>query len=156
MLELHGFLMSPNTRRALFALEEHGAAYELVTVDLMTGAHKKPEHLAHQPFGQVPALDDLVVSTIDLGSAFEQIHVDGILGYPFFASAEVELNAAAHTMRFGPPGSFVPEGERIALDVDREIPEATFRINDRVFAKAYWWRCGAPAIRRVARLCLRC
>ena len=58
MLKLHGFPMSPNTRRALFALEEHGAAYELVTVDLMSGEQKSPAYLALNPTGRVPALVD--------------------------------------------------------------------------------------------------
>jgi glutathione S-transferase len=32
--------------------------YELIEVDLMSGAHKKPEFLALNSFGQVPVLDD--------------------------------------------------------------------------------------------------
>lgn len=32
--------------------------YEVVTVDLSKGAHKQPEHLARQPFGQIPAIED--------------------------------------------------------------------------------------------------
>ncbi len=75
------------------------------------------------------ALDDLVVSTLDLGSASGRMRIDGILGHPFFASSLVQLDFAHHLMRFGPPGSFVPAGDRIALDTDREIPEAVFRIN---------------------------
>jgi glutathione S-transferase len=55
MLKLHGFPMSPNTRRALFALEEHGAAYELVTVDLMSGEQKSR---ALNPTRRVPTLVD--------------------------------------------------------------------------------------------------
>jgi glutathione S-transferase len=39
-------------------LAETGQQAELETVDLFTGAHKQPAHLAHQPFGQVPALQD--------------------------------------------------------------------------------------------------
>jgi glutathione S-transferase len=58
MLKLHGFPMSPNTRRALFALEEHGVAYELVTVDLMSGEQKSAAYLALNPTGRVPTLVD--------------------------------------------------------------------------------------------------
>jgi hypothetical protein len=78
------------------------------------------------------SLDDLVVSTIDLQPANGGIAVDGILGYPFFASGLVQLDFANGVMRFGPPGSFDPPGQRIDLDVDREIPEATVRLNDAV------------------------
>lgn len=79
-------------------------------------------------------LDDLVVSTLDLHAQLGGLHVDGILGYPFFAAALVELDRRAGTMRFGPPGSFAPAGERIPLDVDREIPEAMLRLDDRLDA----------------------
>jgi len=79
-------------------------------------------------------LDDLVVSTLDLGTTLGSIHIDGILGYPFFAAALVELDMAHGTMRFGPPGSFAPAGARVALDVDREIPEAMVRLDERVEA----------------------
>ncbi|MFX8778252.1 glutathione S-transferase N-terminal domain-containing protein, partial [Acinetobacter baumannii] len=42
-----------------------GVPHELVEVDLMTGAHKRPEFLAISPFGQVPALDDEGVAVAD-------------------------------------------------------------------------------------------
>jgi len=77
------------------------------------------------------ALDDVVVSSLDLASSVGGgLHVDGILGYPFFASALVEMDFAKHVLRFGPPGSFTPQGTRVGLDVDRELAEATFRAND--------------------------
>ena len=38
------------------ALEEAGAAYEAVKVDLKTGAHKTPEYMKINPKGRVPAL----------------------------------------------------------------------------------------------------
>lgn len=37
---------------------ENNAAYELVLVDFAKGEHKQAPHLARQPFGQVPALED--------------------------------------------------------------------------------------------------
>jgi hypothetical protein len=89
-------------------------------------------HVARLPHLAIAgaSLDDLVVATIDLQSANGGSAVDGILGFPFFASGLVQLDFADDVMRFGPPGSFVPPGRRIDLDVDREIPEATVRLND--------------------------
>lgn len=58
MLDLHGFPMSPNTRRAQLALEETGLPYRLVPVDLMSGAHRGPDYLALNPTGRVPVLVD--------------------------------------------------------------------------------------------------
>jgi hypothetical protein len=80
------------------------------------------------------ALEDLVPSTIEFGSAAGRTPVDGILGYPFFAESVVQLDFAHHVMRFGPPGSLTPAGDRIELDTDREIPEAVFRIDGAVDA----------------------
>jgi hypothetical protein len=80
------------------------------------------------------ALEGLIVSTLDLGAASGRMRIDGILGYPFFASSLVQLDFAHHVMRFGSPGSFVPGGDRIELDTDREIPEAVFRINGTISA----------------------
>jgi predicted aspartyl protease len=76
-------------------------------------------------------LHDLVVTTLDLGrSTSGAFPIDGILGYPFFAEATVTLDIAHSTMKFGPPGSFVPPGTKVALETDRAFPEAHFRIND--------------------------
>lgn len=80
------------------------------------------------------ALDNLVVSTMNLGEAAGHMRIDGILGYPFFASSVVQLDFAHHVMRFGPPGSLVPAGDRIAIDTDREVPEAVFRLDGNVDA----------------------
>lgn len=58
MMQLHGFAMSPNTRRARLALEETGAAYELVPVDLMAGEHRAARYAALNPTHRVPTLVD--------------------------------------------------------------------------------------------------
>jgi glutathione S-transferase len=39
-------------------LHEKQAKFDMVVVDFATGQHKQPEHLARQPFGQIPALSD--------------------------------------------------------------------------------------------------
>lgn len=51
---------SPRTRAfsALWLMEEAGQPYERVLIDLSTGAQKKPEYLAINPMGKVPALQD--------------------------------------------------------------------------------------------------
>jgi glutathione S-transferase len=50
--------MSPNTRRALFGLEEHGVPYTFVSVDLMAGEQRSAAYLALNPTGRVPTLVD--------------------------------------------------------------------------------------------------
>lgn len=51
---------SPRSRSfsALWLMEETGQPYERVLTDISTGAQKKPEYLAINPMGKVPALKD--------------------------------------------------------------------------------------------------
>ncbi|KAL6613862.1 hypothetical protein ACP70R_036132 [Stipagrostis hirtigluma subsp. patula] len=56
--KLYGMPLSPNVVRVAAALNEKGLDFEIVPVDLRTGAHKQPEFLALNPFGQIPALQD--------------------------------------------------------------------------------------------------
>ncbi|GAC1524398.1 MAG: hypothetical protein NVS2B8_08190 [Vulcanimicrobiaceae bacterium] len=80
-------------------------------------------------------LRDIVATTIDLGaSTAGAFRIDGILGYPFFAASTVRLDVANKMMTFGPPGSLVPTGERVGLDLDRAFPEAHFRIGRTIDA----------------------
>jgi len=58
MITVYGHPLSTCTRKVLTTLVENGTSHEFVLVDLMKGEHKQPAHLARQPFGQVPALDD--------------------------------------------------------------------------------------------------
>jgi glutathione S-transferase len=54
---VYGPVYSTFTRTARLALEEKGVDYDLVEVDLLSGATKTPEHLARQPFAKVPAFE---------------------------------------------------------------------------------------------------
>ena len=50
--------ISGHSHRVELYLSLLGLPYELVHVDLMAGAHKQPEFLAKNPFGQVPVIED--------------------------------------------------------------------------------------------------
>jgi GST-like protein len=56
---------SPNPSKVALLLEETGIAYEPVPVDTRTGAQFKPEYLAINPNGKVPAIDDDGVVVFD-------------------------------------------------------------------------------------------
>jgi glutathione S-transferase len=57
-LKLHRSRLSGHSHRAELFLALLGLPVELVDVDLPNGAHKKPEFLALNSFGQVPVLED--------------------------------------------------------------------------------------------------
>lgn len=58
MMKLLHFPMSSNARRVRMAAIALGVELEEEIVDLRTGAHKKPDYLAKNPFGRVPTLID--------------------------------------------------------------------------------------------------
>jgi glutathione S-transferase len=57
MIKLYGQLRS-RASRCLWALEEIGVPYELVPIDTNKGDNEKPEFLAINPNGRIPALVD--------------------------------------------------------------------------------------------------
>jgi|SRR5882672_1040329 len=56
-MKLYGY-RNGRTLRALWALEEVGAEYDYVEVDVMHGEGRKPSFLKINPGGKVPVLDD--------------------------------------------------------------------------------------------------
>jgi len=58
MIQLYGSPGSTCTRKVLTALHETNTPFELNLVDLAKREHKEPPHLARQPFGQIPVIDD--------------------------------------------------------------------------------------------------
>jgi hypothetical protein len=80
-------------------------------------------------------LRNLVAASIDLHETTDgAFAIDGILGYPFFATTMVKIDVAGRSMTFGPPGSMMPAGERLAVEVDRQIPEVRLLVNGTVDA----------------------
>ena len=57
-MKVYGHPMSTCTRKVLTTLAEKGHEAQFQLVDLMKGEHKQPEHLARQPFGVIPVLED--------------------------------------------------------------------------------------------------
>jgi hypothetical protein len=54
-LIVYGPTYSTYTRTVRLTLEEKGAPYELVDVDIISGKQPDPQHLARNPLGRVPA-----------------------------------------------------------------------------------------------------
>lgn len=149
MLKLHGFPISPNTRRALFALEEHGAAYELVTVDLMSGEQKSPAYLALNPTGRVPTLVDGDWHLWESNAILEYLaarYPDKALGprsaretgemarWMYMNAAHLSPNVArifGHTIRL-PEAQRIPRiVEEARLEVDRSLGALDARLAGR-------------------------
>jgi len=57
-VKLFGTPFSTCSQRVLLTANELGITLDLNVVDLSKGEHKQPAHMARQPFGKVPALQD--------------------------------------------------------------------------------------------------
>lgn len=75
------------------------------------------------------ALPVRIVSVLDLRGVTGQFDADGVLGYPFFAAAEVTIDPVAKTMTFSKPGMLHAPGEAIPVDVDRQLVELSGKVN---------------------------
>jgi len=54
---LHGPAYSTYTRSMRMVLAEKGADYDLAEVDMIAGAHHRPDHVQRHPFERVPAFE---------------------------------------------------------------------------------------------------
>ncbi len=57
-IKVYGSPVSTCTLRVLTTLIEKGIPYQLVPIALNKGDQKSAEHIAKQPFGRIPVLDD--------------------------------------------------------------------------------------------------
>jgi glutathione S-transferase len=57
-MRLYGHPQNAGTRRVLLTLAEKEQTLELVQLDLLTGEHLRPAHLARHPFGKIPVLEE--------------------------------------------------------------------------------------------------
>ncbi|QZP34479.1 glutathione S-transferase family protein [Pseudomonas sp. DR48] len=64
-IKLYNFPRSGHAHRVQLMLSLLQLPTELILVDLAKGAHKQPDYLAINPFGQVPAIDDQGVVLAD-------------------------------------------------------------------------------------------
>jgi hypothetical protein len=65
-----------------------------------------------------------IASVVDLGHIVEgKMRVDGVLGYAFFAAAELRMDPDRNLLTIARPGTLAPEGVKIPVDTDRELVE---------------------------------
>ncbi|MGR4064588.1 MAG: aspartyl protease family protein [Vulcanimicrobiaceae bacterium] len=71
-----------------------------------------------------------VATVVSLGGiADSEIPMDGILGYPFFAAAEVRIDPDKLEMTIAKPGSLPPVGKALPVETDRSLPEVEGQLN---------------------------
>ena len=70
-----------------------------------------------------------IVTVLDLRGLTGSAPIDGILGYPFFASAEVRIDPDSQTLTFAKPGALKSDGTSFDVDSDRMLVELQGRVN---------------------------
>ncbi|MEN3347097.1 MAG: glutathione S-transferase [Bradyrhizobium sp.] len=108
IMKLYHFPLSGHAHRARLFISLLGIPHELIYVDLKAGAHKTPEFLALNAFGQVPVLDDEGVIVSDSNAIL--VYLATKLGRTDWLPADAKgaaavqrwLSVAAGELAYGP------------------------------------------------------
>jgi glutathione S-transferase len=105
-LRLHRHPLSGHSHRVELLLSLLGVEAERITVDLLKGAHKAPEFLRMNPFGQVPVLEDGVLMLADSNAILVYLahKFDQARWLPTGSAAQIQrwLSVAAGPLASGP------------------------------------------------------
>lgn len=108
-IKLYRHPLSGHAHRVQLFLSLTGLPHELIDVDLMKAAHKQPEFLKMNPFGQVPVIDDAGTIVADSNAilvylATKYDSARGWLPRDAVGAAAVQrwLSVAAGLIAFGP------------------------------------------------------
>ena len=107
-LRLHRFALSGHAHRVELLLSLPGLPFERIDVDLAKGAHKAPDFLARNPFGQVPVIEGGEVTLSDSHAILAYLAAkyggDTWLPRDPIGAARVQrwLSVAAGPLAFGP------------------------------------------------------
>lgn len=106
-VDVYGDLRATCTQRVLILLEELDLKYDVKTVDLFKGDHKKPEFLELQPFGKVPALkyDDRVL--FESRSILRYIAKNNIDIKDLLGGTDVDIWLEVESQNYNPPVSSI-------------------------------------------------
>ncbi|KAJ7554660.1 hypothetical protein O6H91_05G002600 [Diphasiastrum complanatum] len=129
-----------STQRVLAAIYEKGVEYRLEPLDIMGGAHKKPDHLALHPFGQIPVIQDQDLTLFETRAIIRYIaEKHKGQGTPLFGknlkekaiveqwlAVEVEefngpISTAIFQLVFGPVSWGIPTDESLVSDALQKL-----------------------------------
>ncbi|OLP19890.1 glutathione S-transferase [Leptolyngbya sp. 'hensonii'] len=159
MIQLYGHDLSGNSYKAKLMLSLLDLDYEWIKVDLLKGAHKQPDFLALNPFGQVPVLVDGDIVLADAQAILvylaRQYGGDQWLPLEALPLAQVIrwLSTTAGEVRQGPESARLYHLFKVTnLDLERTQQKSTFiltQLNTHL-ADRDWLELGHPTIADVA------
>jgi glutathione S-transferase len=129
-MKLYHHPLSGHSHRALLFVSLLGLPHDAIEVDLQSGAHKKPDFLALNPFGQVPVLDDdgtIVSDSVSILVYLAKKHgrTDWLPGDAAGAAAVQRwLSVAAGEIAYGPAAARLVTVFGAKFNVDEVIGRA--------------------------------
>ncbi|CAF1000318.1 unnamed protein product [Rotaria sordida] len=134
---VYGMIQSPATQRVLATLIEKGLKFQLKVINLKAGENLSRSYLEKQPFGTIPALDD----------------VDGFTIYESRAiSRYLEMKYKDKGTELIPKGNIKVEGlfeQAASIELSYFDSYANGIVTERIFKKM---RGGEPDMNKVAEL----
>jgi len=157
-IKLYNFPKSGHAHRIELMLSLLNLPTELVLVDLAKGAHKQPDFLALNPFGQVPVIDDngTVIADSNAILVYLAKKYDNGTWLPEepAAAARVQrwLSVAAGPLAFGPAAARLVTVFGAAFNTDEVIARAhtLLKVIDAELAKAPFLAGSTPTIADIA------
>lgn len=157
-IKLYRHPLSGHSHRAQLFLSLAGIPFELVEVDLMKGAHKQPDFLRLNAFGQVPVIDDggTIVSDSNAILVYLATRYADPKWLPRDAAgaAEVQrwLSVAAGQIAFGPAAARLVTVFGAKYSADEVIARAhgLLKVIDAELSRRQWLVGSQPTIADVA------
>lgn len=157
-IKLYNFPKSGHAHRIELMLSLLNLPTELVFVDLAKGAHKQPDFLALNPFGQVPVIDDngTVIADSNAILVYLAKKYDNGTWLPEepAAAARVQcwLSVAAGPLAFGPAAARLVTVFGAAFNTDEVIARAhtLLKVIDAELAKTPFLAGSTPTIADIA------
>ncbi|MDM3885635.1 glutathione S-transferase [Pseudomonas sp. BCRC 81390] len=157
-IKLYNFPKSGHAHRIELMLSLLNLPTELVFVDLAKGAHKQPDFLALNPFGQVPVIDDngTVIADSNAILVYLAKKYDNGTWLPEepAAAARVQrwLSVAAGPLAFGPAAARLVTVFGASFNTDEVIARAhtLLKVIDAELAKAPFLAADTPTIADIA------
>lgn len=120
---------TPNGQKPLILLEELGIPYDLVRIDISTGAQKAPEYVALNPNGRIPALvDEKGLRVWESGAVL--LHLAETHGRFLPTDAQARLDTLSWLFwQVGGPGPMLGQTFHFRMR-DEKIPYAIERFTD--------------------------
>ncbi|MFK3820442.1 glutathione S-transferase family protein [Pseudomonas sp. NPDC089407] len=157
-IKLYNFPKSGHAHRIELMLSLLNLPTELVFVDLAKGAHKQPDFLALNPFGQVPVIDDngtvIADSNAILVYLVKKYDNGNWLPEEPAAAARVQrwLSVAAGPLAFGPAAARLVTVFGASFNTDEVIARAhtLLKVIDAELAKTPFLAGSTPTIADIA------